>query len=368
MNVHRPARYVLTPWFVVMWVSFGLTAEQPDREAIEQEQQSGPVDVRLTLTPKDPVIGDTVTLTIEVTAKEGVEILMPEFGDALDRFSIVDFAPRQSIDDQGDTVATQTYRLDPPSSGKHVIPPILVEYVDRREGKQQAPDGLDAYEVLTDRIPFEVSSVLPDDASLDLKPPMGQLEPIAESEPARWPWLVVVVVCVLAVAAPFLVRWFSQHRRRRRRRSAYELAQSRLERILSKPRATSEEIDAFYVGLSGIIRQYIEDRFEMRAPELTTEEFLASIGQSPDFSTDHQGLLREFLRQADLVKFARAVPSTVEIDNAIDKAKRFLEETREDAFMVDERVDSAGDSDTDPNPARDEASSSGVGTEEVRSG
>ena len=95
-----------------------------------------------------------ITLAIEVQAEPDVEVLMPDFGEALNRFSIVDFAPRQSIDGNGRTIAKQTYRLDPPSSGPQVIPPILIEYVDRREGQQQAPDGLDAYEILTDRIEF----------------------------------------------------------------------------------------------------------------------------------------------------------------------------------------------------------------------
>ena len=76
-------------------------------------------------------------------------------------------------------------------------------------------------------------------------------------------------------------------------------------------------------------------RFEMRAPELTTEEFLASVGKSPDLSQDHQMLLREFLRQADLVKFAGARPSDEDIEKSIGSAQRFLEETRENAPLID---------------------------------
>ena len=52
------------------------------------------------------------------------------------------------------------------------------------------------------------------------------------------------------------------------------------------------------------MRRYLEDRFELRAPELTTEEFLDVAGSANRLSHDHQSLLRDFLRQADLVKFA----------------------------------------------------------------
>lgn len=319
---------------VVTTVSIGPAAETEETSAaIVQRQQSGPVEVRLTLQPRSAVIGDTITLSIQVTAEEEVEVLMPDFGDALDRFSIVDFAPRQTINEKQQTVAIQTYRLDPPSSGRHVIPPILIEYVDRREGQREAPEGLDAYEILTDRIPFEVQSVLPENAAIDLKPPLGELAPISTPTISRWPWWAAIAM-VAIIALLFVGRWAVRLQRVQRRRSAYDVAKSRLTKTLNAPRTSVEQIDQFYVSLSYIIRQYIEDRFEMRAPELTTEEFLTSIGRSPDFSADHQGLLRDFLKQADLVKFAGAQPSETEINQAIEKAERFLEETRENSPLV----------------------------------
>lgn len=323
----------------VLFCTLVTTAPTVLAESIVQERQSGPVSITLSVDPKQPVIGDTVTLRIRVVAEQDVEVLMPDFGTALDRFSIVDFAPREMIDDQGKTVATQTYRLDPPSSGRHVIPPILIEYVDRREGQLQAPEGLDAYEVLTDRIPFEVASVLPKNAAADLKPPLGKLDRIEPSVESNWLWFVGIGVLLLSLT-PFVVRAIANARRRQRRRSAYDVAKSRLNKILRAPRSNSEQVGRFYVGLSYIIRQYIEDRFEMRAPELTSEEFLTSIGESPDFSPEHQGLLRDFLKQADLVKFARVEPSGEETKRAIETADQFLEETRENAPMLS--VDDAG--------------------------
>jgi hypothetical protein len=307
-------------------------------EAIEQKLESGPVKATVRLEPKAPLIGDTVTLTITVTAEKDVELLMPEFGEALERFAIVDFAPRQSLDDEGRTIAVQTYRLQPPASGKQTIPPILIEYVDRRPGQREAPEGYDAYELLTERLEFEVQSVIPKDAEADLKPPLGELGPRETPPGARWPWVVAGLV-LLAVASPFAVKSYLAWCRKARQRSAYEIARARLQRLLDSPRPSGEQIDAFYVELSGVIRKYLEDRFELRAPELTTEEFLASVGESPDLSGKHQALLREFLRQADLVKFAGVQPSDEDIERSIEAAWCFLEETRENAPMLDVNED-----------------------------
>ncbi|MCC9600465.1 hypothetical protein LOC67_07820 [Stieleria sp. JC731] len=285
--------------------------------------------VKVTLEPKSPVIGDTIKLTIEVEAEKDVEVLMPDFGSALHRFAILDFAPRKTIGDQGRTFETQTYRLESPSSGPQVVPPILIEYIDRREGKQPSPEGLDAYEILTERVKFEVQSVLPSDTTAELKPPMGRLEPqVASGENGSALWWIAgaFIAMVLGVAA--IVFW-AKSKKQERRRSAFEIAIARLEELLLSPRETEPQVDQFYVQLTAIIRQYIEDRFEMRAPELTTEEFLASISNSPDISSAHQGLLRDFLRHADLVKFAGAKPSTSETARSIEIAKRFLEETKQ---------------------------------------
>jgi len=32
-------------------------------------------------------------------------------------------------------------------------------------------------------------------------------------------------------------------------------------------------VESFFVAISAIVRRYLEDRFDLRAPELTTEEF-----------------------------------------------------------------------------------------------
>jgi hypothetical protein len=303
-------------------------------DAIERRSVAGPVEVTLRLEPAKPVIGDTLTLTITALAAKDVELLMPEFGEALDRFAIVDFAPRESLDDQGRTVAIQKYRLQPEASGKQSIPPILIEYVDRRPGQRPAPDGYDAYELLTEPIEFEVRSVLPKDTTADLRPPLGKLQPRQPPPPSRWPWVIGGLV-LLAAASPLAFKAFLAWRRRARRRSAYEIAHVRLQRLLARPRPMGEQVGAFYVELSGIVRRYLEDRFELRAPELTTEEFLASVGQSRALSRNHQGLLRGFLRQADLVKFAGVQPTRDDIERSIATAQQFLEETRENAPLLD---------------------------------
>lgn len=300
-------------------------AEAP--KFVEKTSERGPVRARVRLEPAAPVIGDTVTLTVEVTADDGIDLMMPEFGQSLDRFSVREFVPKESVDASGKTVSTQRYVLEPPLSGPQAVPPLLIEFVDRRPGQRPAPDGEQSYELLTERIPFEVASVVPEGASNELRPVREHLEPLREPG-ALWPWLVALAV-LAAVAVPLAYRSFTAARAEGRRRSAYDVARARLDALTSRQRpADEEEIDGFFVELSSLIRRYLEDRFELRAPELTTEEFLQAASASPDLDEAHQGFLRSFLRRADEVKFGRLIPPPEDIEAALASASRFLDETR----------------------------------------
>jgi hypothetical protein len=317
-------------WLSVCLILPGLAMAQDTDTAkkIEKTSERGPVKATVTLQPADPVIGDALTLTLQVIAEPGVELLMPEFGQALDRFSILDFLPREAIDAAGRTVATQRYTLQPPLSGEQQIPPIMIEFVDRRPAQQPAPEDEDAYELLTERLLFSVASVTPSSAAEDLQPPLGELAPIAVARPPLWPWLLAVMVILLA-AAPLVWRFYRTWRTRARRRSAFDVASTRLQGLLNKPRPDADMMKPFFIELSAIVRQYLENRFALHAPELTTEEFLEVASGSPDLTQQHRLFLRDFLQSADQVKFARYIPDAGHAETALTATASFLEQTRE---------------------------------------
>ena len=58
----------------------------PETEPLEATSETGPVRATVRLSPPAPAIGDPLSVALEVRAEPDVELLMPEFGDALDRF------------------------------------------------------------------------------------------------------------------------------------------------------------------------------------------------------------------------------------------------------------------------------------------
>lgn len=293
---------------------------------MERTSQRGPVTAHVKISPSKPRLGDDVVLTLTVEAAKGVEVLMPEFGQSLDRFIITDYLPREVMGPQDKTIITQRYTLQPPMSGEQSIPSLMIEFIDRRKGHPPAPKGEDAYELLTDRIPFQVESVIPKGAVADLKPPLGALQPLDRSQDTSRLWWLLFP---LLVAAPFGWRVWSKWRGEVRQRSAFDTAHGRLQAMMARARPGPEEMDAFFVELSGIIRRYLEDRFRLQAPERTTEEFLDIATGSPDLTGEHRGFLHQFLGYADRVKFARHLPQAEHVEQALVAAEQFLKQTQE---------------------------------------
>ncbi|MYD99377.1 MAG: hypothetical protein F4X98_18585 [Gammaproteobacteria bacterium] len=304
--------------------SAGASAPDPMDEpaSLSTEAREGPVYATVTLTPAEPRLGDPLNLTLLVTAETGVTVDMPAFGDALGRFAIIDFAPREEVTDDGSRLS-QRYTLQAPMSGRQRIPRLRVEFLDERDPTVDAKPR----ELLTDELGFVVASVLPADQPLDeLRPARAALAELEGPWLERnWPWLAAGLAALIAVAAGVVV-WL-RRAEERARVTAFDRALARLDRLERRGLPTGDAVDAWYVELSDTVRRYIEERFALRAPELTTEEFLVEAGRSADLTVAHRDLLSEFLATCDRVKFARYSPGDDESREALEVARRFLEES-----------------------------------------
>lgn len=145
--------------------------------------------------------------------------------------------------------------------------------------------------------------------------------------PSVWDWLGwVLAVAVAGAMAWWLWRLWLRRRTRppvlpvvpphRRARQRLEAALA----LLDRPKE-------FCIAVSDALRFYVEERFDLRAPERTTEEFLAELQRSDALLPDQKQGLGEFLQRCDLVKFARYEPTRSELLELHGVALRLVEET-----------------------------------------
>ena len=109
-----------------------------------------------------------------------------------------------------------------------------------------------------------------------------------------------------------------------RRRTPEEIAQEALAHLLAENLPARGLVKEFYLRLTGIVRQYVEDTTGMRAPEQTTEEFLRDMRSRAVFPLERSARLAEFLEAADLVKYAGQQPHEGQIDEAVARAHEFV--------------------------------------------
>lgn len=154
---------------------------------------------------------------------------------------------------------------------------------------------------------------------LDLKPPVAI--------PSGWEWLwwTLAALAVLAVLAA-LWRWWKYRRAHRPAPPPIPPHVRALERLREALKLLGQP-EPFVVAVSGTLRVYLEERFEFRAPERTTEEFLYELQATLLLSERQKAGLADFLERCDLVKFARYEPGEPELRELHDSAIRLVEET-----------------------------------------
>lgn len=303
-------------------VACGVSGDRNEAPAYEIDRTvtRGPVDLRVAASRDTISIAERLELLVEARADSGWVVELPAFGDKLQDFGIVDYAtdpPRLGTD--GRVVSRRTYELEPFLSGRYTIPPMTVAF--REEG-----DTI-VHRVESDTLRVEVTSVLSaDSTALELREIAGPAE-----VPADRRWLIAIPAALAAIAVGALL-W----RRRRGRAAAagrmvpaHERAFARLERLLAEGLVEQGRYAEFAAAISDILRLYIEERFGLRAPERTTEEFLAEAAGGLAVREEQKRILGEFLTWVDLVKFAALEPSQQDVQRTFDTCRDFIEATKE---------------------------------------
>jgi hypothetical protein len=302
-------------------------AIEPSKDAIVKTTENGPVKVTVRVWPGKPTLGDSIYARLEIESPPGVSIDAPfqEAGDQkLGRFRIVGFTRGSHAGSGSDQVQEQTYTLEAPSSGRHRVPPLRLEMVDSRAGSADAK----AQEVLTEEVPIEIAPVKTEAVDAQLRAATGTLDP----DVGGTSWFVIMgIASLIAVVVSGSILTYRAVRARRkiqRQRSAYDEAVAKLRALEDDGAPQAETADAWFVELSGIVRRYLESRYDIRAPELTTEEFLVVGVAQVQLTPEHRGLLTSFLERCDRVKFAGYRPDADESLATLAAARGFVEDTR----------------------------------------
>ena len=301
--------------------------------AVDRPFERGPLTVHVRLNKDTITIAEQVRLVVVTALQEGYTLDEPQFGQQLGGWSIGDYtsAPA-SLGDQGRHVTTREYELHPFLSGSYEIPALTFRV--RAHAGRSDDAAPDSFTLTTEPIPVEVTSLL-DDQRRELT--VGPIKSVVglPSSARTWLWMAAGgAVLALGTLGALYVRQRRQRPAEALRSTAHELASVKLARLAERKLVERGEVKAFYREVSQILRQYIEDRFALHAPERTTEEFLREAGRSAVFTTAQADTLGDFLAHCDQVKFAELTPTPAEAQRTFDTARAFIERTKTEERQV----------------------------------
>ncbi len=252
-------------------------------------------------------IGDVITLTFTALHAPGSTVKFPDIGNRKEvvvRGRSVD----TSVPAEGVVKTEQIVQLSSLRTGNWLITTnaAVCTFSDGRQAAQALPP-------LTLRVE---SSLTGDDAN-SLSNIKGPLHPLS-----RKIWMSVLIA-LLALLAGLATRLFMK-----RRTSIFEPEpiippHIRAREALAALRTKEWVPEPFFVDLSLILRTYLEDRFDLNAPESTTEELSRKLPH------EHKKALGTFFEQSDLVKFARADAQRDVMQTAFSTVEEFVNQTTE---------------------------------------
>jgi hypothetical protein len=86
----------------------------------------------------------------------------------------------------------------------------------------------------------------------------------------------------------------------------------------------------FFVMVSDIIRAYIEAIYQLPATESTTKEFLIKLQNSERLGDEVKKILSNFLKEADMVKFARQPATEEHVHDTLNSIKELVSVTSQE--------------------------------------
>lgn len=279
---------------------------------------SGPLEVEMRFAQEIYQIGDQMILTIQIKMETGYQVALSEITPP-DGVEILEKDPLQVAKGWGFITQTQKYYLTSFAPGEYIFRDLTVQY-STLEGEERDLQ-------VTSPI-LLVDSLLGKDAE-DIR----DLRPLAEVPKNRQLYFLFVALVLFFGLIIFFWKFYQRKRRDRVVKdlpplSPQMIAQQRLSWLENSDLLIKGEVDRYFTILSEIMREYIENRFAIRAREMTTEEFLSQALHKLTLEERHQKLLRAFLEQADLVKYARHLPQAEQISEAFRAVSFFIDQTK----------------------------------------
>ena len=283
----------------------------------KDESLNGSFKLYVSTDTSSAAIGDLIKFRIETESLGDNYLVIPDppFNEPLELRQL------KPIYNEIGKITGLDYILAVWDTGKVIIPTVAVNIFKQ--------DSTLDFVMHTDSLEINVVSMVAKTSSQSMRPIKGPV-PVFR----RWPMTTIILVLLLA-GILFGLNFIYGKRIPTKHievetvgstRSADEMAFEKLSHLKDSTYLQRGEIKKFYVELSYILREYVENSVYIKTLEMTTEEIKLYRSVIP-FDHDQLGIWMDILHRADLSKYAKSDPESMICHEDLAAGETFVKNT-----------------------------------------
>ncbi len=293
-------------------------------------------------------IGDQVYMKLNLVQEENLKVSFPKFKhQIIDGIDIVSMSAIDTLSkENGKIFLRQNILITAFDDSLFNIPPL--PFVS----------GTDT--VYTKALSFDVQK-LSIDSTLLSKLDTTEMLPIFDVKaPIDTPWTFkefwqyygwYIIALLTAIALFFIIRYFIKRYKENKplfkaekpKEPAHITALRKLDKLKEKKLWQSGRAKEYYSELTYILREYLENRYNISALERTSHELIELLRHSKLIDKEHIEEFRQIFSLGDLAKFAKFNPMPDENDLSMKNAYSIIENTK---LILEENEENDKDNNT----------------------
>ena len=328
LGLNRLATYLTCCVALVLTCNIAFAQEADQSSGVKPSERVIPANapkISGTVEPDSIGIGDRFLYTIEVERDLMQEVYFPDFKQSVEHYEMIEDRPVDTLSREGRKLKLRkSYLMAAFQEGIHnVLPEVM--YLDKNIIDTLRGDDTLRLMVTT----FEIDST--SHTIFDIKPQRTLKFKFGEiSGYVTWTIIAIIILVLLFLVAKRILahygKSFSDIFKPAPPLPPHEIALRDLKKLHSERLWQEDKHKLYYSGLTDILRAYIAGQFGVGALEMTSDEIIEAM-RGVEIPQKQKRDLTELLRDADLVKFAKAMPEAEANEAAYTMALNFVEQT-----------------------------------------
>ena len=337
LGLNRLAAYVTCCVALVLTCNIAFAQEADQSSGVKPSERVIPANapkISGTVEPDSIGIGDRFLYTIEVERDLMQEVYFPDFKQSVEHYEMIEDRPVDTLSREGRKLKLRkSYLMAAFQEGIHKVLPEVM-YLDKNIIDTLRGEDTLRLMVTTFQIDSTSHTIFDIKPQRTLKFKFGEI-----SGYVTWTIIAIIILVLLFLIAKRILahygKSFSDIFKPAPPLPPHEIALRDLKKLHSERLWQEGNHKLYYSGLTDILRAYIAGQFGVGALEMTSDEIIEAM-RGVEIPQKQKMDLTELLRDADLVKFAKAMPEAEENEAAYNKAYYFVEETKPREVVEDD--------------------------------